>query len=432
MKKRSILFVFAFLLFCSAGIAQNVLRLSLDEAQQYALQNNLNMKNADLAIQKSRQAEIQALASGLPQVSATMDYSNAFGASMSLRFSEDMPPNEIAIANTSNLNVSLSQMVFNGSYFVNLQISKISTILSNLQKEQSELDIKENVYSSYMVILAYEEIKRLTEQNLANLQETYEKTKKMYEVGVAEEIDVKQLSVQLSTLQNTIHSYERQIELSERTFKMVLGIDAETNIELTQTFDEFLNNTEMENTLQADFNINNNINIKSLQQQKELSEKQLTLQKAAYLPTINGTVTYTYKVLTSNFDMSPPFMLMLNMNIPIFSSGSRKSSVKQARIDLETAENQLSYQKQQLAVQEQQLRFDLSTAYEQYLNQKQNVDISMEVYENNQDKYQQGIMSSLDLTTANSNYLSAEMNYINAALSVIQANISLKKLLGTL
>ena len=433
MKKRSILlFVFAFLLYCSGSMAQDSIKLSLDEAQDYAIQNNLNMKNADLAIQKARQAQIQTIASGLPQVSGTLDYSNYFGASMMLQFSEDMPASEIPFSNTSNLTVSLSQMVLNGSYFVNLQISKISSILTNLQKDQSELDIKENIYNSYMVILAYEEIKRLTEKNLANLQETYDKTKTMYEIGVAEDIDVKQLAVQLSSLQNTIHTYERQIELSHRMLKVILGVSAETDVELTQSFDEFLSIVAMENSLDSEFNINKNINIKTLEQQTEISKLQVNLQKAAYLPTINANVNYNYKIKTSNFDMSPKFMLMLNMNIPIFSSGSRKSGVNQAKLDLETAQNQLRYQKQQLTIQEQQLRFDLRTAFEQYMNQKENVEVSMEVYENNQNKYQKGIISSLDLTTANTNYLSAEMNYINAALGVIQANITLEKLLGTL
>ncbi len=433
MKKRSILlFVFAFFLYCSGTMAQDSIKLSLDEAQDYAIQNNLNMKNADLAIQKARQAQIQTIASGLPQVSGTLDYSNYFGASMMLQFSEDMPASEIPFSNTSNLTVSLSQMVLNGSYFVNLQITKISSILTNLQKDQSELDIKENIYNSYMVILAYKEIKQLTEKNLENLQETYDKTKTMHDVGVAEDIDVKQLAVQLSSLQNTIHSYERQIELSHRMLKVVLGVSAETEVELTQSFDEFLSIIAIENSLNSEFDINKNINIKTLEQQTEMSKMQVNLQKAAYLPTINANVNYNYKIKTSNFDMSPKFMLMLNMNIPIFSSGSRKSGVNQAKLDLETAQNQLRYQKQQLTIQEQQLRFDLRTAFEQYMNQKENVEVSMEVYENNRNKYQKGIISSLDLTTANTNYLGAEMNYINAALGVIQANITLEKLLGTL
>ena len=86
----------------------------------------------------------------------------------------------------------------------------------------------------------------------------------------------------------------------------------------------------------------------------------------------------------------------------------------------------------QLLIQEKQFRFNLRTGIEQYESQKQNVEVSKRVYDNINLKYQQGLVSSLDLTTANNNYLQAESSYINALLGLLNAQLELDKLLNNL
>jgi outer membrane protein TolC len=86
----------------------------------------------------------------------------------------------------------------------------------------------------------------------------------------------------------------------------------------------------------------------------------------------------------------------------------------------------------QLFIQEKQLRYNLTTAIEQYESQKENVAVSKRVFDNLNLKYEQGLVSSLDLTTANSNYLQSETNYITATMQLLNADLALNKLLNTL
>jgi outer membrane protein TolC len=120
------------------------------------------------------------------------------------------------------------------------------------------------------------------------------------------------------------------------------------------------------------------------------------------------------------------------MNIPIFSSGVRMAQVKQARIDLETTQNNKSLLSDQLKIQEIQLRFNYNSALETYLNQKNNVEVSRRVYASLKLKYEQGIISGLDLITADNNYLKAETDYISAMMQVLQSGVQLQKLYGKL
>jgi len=148
------------------------------------------------------------------------------------------------------------------------------------------------------------------------------------------------------------------------------------------------------------------------------------------LPTITGFYNYTYKFLTTDFDMTPPNMIGLNMSVPIFSSGLRKAKLDQAKIQYETTQNNKALLEDQLLISEKQYRFNLSTALEQYESQKKNVEVSKRVYDNIALKYEQGMVSSLDLTTANNNYLQAENSYISALIQLLQAQLALDKLLN--
>jgi len=167
-----------------------------------------------------------------------------------------------------------------------------------------------------------------------------------------------------------------------------------------------------------------------LEVQENLTEKQLDLQKANYLPTITGFYNFTKKLLKPAFDMSPAHMVGLQMNIPIFSSGERRSRIRQAKIDLETMQNNKTLLEEQLDIQYEQLQFNLRSAVETYENQKTNVEVSREVYQNLRRKYEQGMISGLELTTADNNYLQSESAYLNSIMEVLKAQKELETLTG--
>jgi len=120
------------------------------------------------------------------------------------------------------------------------------------------------------------------------------------------------------------------------------------------------------------------------------------------------------------------------MNIPIFSGLQRDSKVKQAKITLEQSYMQKSLLQDQLNVQDEQLKFNLKNAMENYSLQKENIDVATRVLKSYQRKYELGAVSSLDLTQANNNYLQAETNYTEAVLTLLQAQVSLEKLYNQL
>lgn len=427
-RKQYILFIFS-LLFLNS-VAQEKLSLDLEAARDYALNYNKTIKNSGLSVEQSQERLKETIAAGLPQVNATTDYSNAMGAEISIQFDESLPPSKIPIKPTSNFNLQVGQLIFNGSYIVGIQTAKLYQKLSEKSLVKTEQDIASQVVESYYLVLVSEESLKILNANLENLQTVYKKTAPMVSVGMMEKVELDQLSVQVNSLKNAVKSAERQYEMAQNLLRLQLGVSAETELELTENLSEILEKTDTGSSVSGSFDVVQNIDYQLLNVQEAMTEKQVDLQKAAYLPTISGYYSYTYKILKPAFDMSPPHVLGLQMNIPVFSSGERRSKVKQAKIDLETTKNNKALLEDQLSIQYKQLSFNLISALESFENQKDNVKVSREVYKSLKSKFEQGVISSLELTTADNNYLKAESDYLTAMLEVLKAQNDLETLTG--
>jgi outer membrane protein len=411
---------------------QEKLSLSLEEARKHAIEYNKTVKNADLAIDESRKKINEVLSAGLPQADVAIDYSNFLGAEMEFSFQEGLPPQKIPFNPTSNLNLTVSQLIFNGGYIVGLQSARLYKELTETSYLKTEQDIREQVTKSYYNALVSEMTIGILLKNLDNTKEIFEKTKTMVSVGMAEKLDVDQFEVQLASLENALKSAGRQKELSYNLLRFQLGIAVDTPIELTDSLNGLLQEFRFGLLTENDFSLQDNIDYRLMLTQEKLSEKQVSLNKMNYLPTLTGFYRYTNKILKPRFDLSPQNVVGLNLSIPILSSGMRNAQLSQARIQYETTLNNKELLTDQLLLQVKQSRFNLATAMEQYENRKRNVDVAYSIYENYRLKFEQGVASSLDLTISNNNYLQAESDYLMAIISLFDAQLTLQKLMNSL
>ncbi len=411
---------------------QEKLIFSLQEAINYALEYNKTLRNADMAVLEAKKKINETIFAGLPQVDATVDYSNFLGAKSELSFGEGAPTTTIRFNPTSNLNLTVGQLIFNGSYIVGIQSAKIYKEISLTNLRKTEQDVKEQVTKSYLLALVSEQTIQIIEQNLENTQDIFSKTEVMVSVGIAEKLDLDQFAVQLSSLENAKKSAERQSEVAFNLLRLQLGLEVNTPIELTDSLSALINLVNNNILSSSSFLLDNNLDYQLINTQEQLAQKQITLRKMNYLPTISGYYRYTEKILKPEFDISPNNVVGLNVNIPIFSSGMRNAQLSQARIQYETSQNTKSLVSDQLLLQERQYRYNVRNAMEQYENRIENVDVAYRIYQNYQLKYEQGVASSLDVATSNSNYLQAETEYINAIINLYDSHLALQKLMNLL
>jgi len=431
--KRSIkesVFIVIFILSSFMLKAQESISLSLEKAIEFALQYNKALHNAKNSAQTTKEKIRETTATGLPQVGASINYNNFLGANAELRIDPSVPPAIIEFNPTSSININVNQLVFSGSYYVGLQLAKLAYQAADLSSQKTELDIKEQVTRAYYLVLVSERTVKIIESNKINSEKIYEKTRNLANAGIIEKTEADKLSVMVTSVENAQKAAERQLEMAYNMLRLQLGADANTEINLTTLLDEVSQKSKFENAAVSPFNIENNIDYNLVLMQGKIAKSQVSLQKTNYLPTLTGFYSYTEKLLKPKFDITPKNILGLNLSVPIFSSGMRKSKVAQAKINLDIVETNTQLVNQQLTIQEKQLRYNLNNMLEQYQNQKTNVDIAKEVFDKMNLKFQQGIVSSLELTSANNNYLSAESSYINILFQLLDAELALRKLNG--
>lgn len=400
--------------------------ISLQQAVEFAIKHNKELQSSRMNIESYRQKVRESVSQGLPQINGTLTYTTNFGYKM------NFGGQSIKMKDQSNVGVGLQQLLFSGSWILGMQTSKIAVRLSEQQVESSELDIVENIYNSYYTILVTERMQEILRQNLENMNEIYKHTDNMYKAGTVEITDVDQIRVNVGQLKNSLLSMERTVEVNYNLLRLQLGLEAGTPVKLSDGLEVFLENDKSNRLYLEKFDINNNVSYQLVNTQTELNKKLLGIEKWSYAPTIAGSYNFNYKILKPALDMSPKHTAGVTMSIPVFSGMQRDSKVKQAKITLEQSYLQKDLLEDQLNVQDEQLKFNLKNAMENYNLQKENIDVATRVLQNYQRKYELGAVSSLDLTQANNNYLQAETNYTEAVLTLLQAQVSLEKLYNQL
>lgn len=405
--------------------AQDSTSLDLTGVRVRAIKYNSQMQKAGLSLRESQKMLWEAISQGLPQVNASVDYQNFLGAEMSFA------GQTMKFKPSSSASAQVSQLLFSGNYLVGVQIAKLYENLSQTQTKKTELDVVEQVSNSYYAILVSEKSIGILRKNLDNVKDLYKRTESLAKVGVVEETEVLQLSIQVSNLENALKSAARQLEMAYNILRLQLGIKMESPLQVVGNIDDVANSVNLDALLAQKFDINSNLDFQLVEGQSAVKEKQILLQKMSYLPTISGFYTFNAKLIKPEFDMTPKNVVGLKANIPIFASGQRKAAVDRAKLQHESALVDRNLLVDNLYIQSKQLKNNMQTYYEQYQTQKKSVDISKLVYNKFASKFEQGMVSSIDLNTTNNNYLAAESNLLSSMLNLLKAKSEFERLYGT-
>ncbi|HUX95135.1 MAG TPA: TolC family protein [Bacteroidales bacterium] len=445
MKTSKLIYVFLLLLLTvglmSAQSQSGELKLSLKEAQEYAIQNNRTVIAARQDIAASRVAIWETISNALPMVDASGSFNDNLKLMTTLLPGDffGKPGEKVPVTFGSQFNsggsVHASMLLFNAPLYVGIETTKLANRLSEKNLVKSEQDTRESVSSAYFLIIVSEESLMILDANLSNLQETLISTRSMYAAGMAEATDVDQMASNVTMIDNARSSMQRTIELNYNLLRFQLGVSPETKIVITETLESLTEMINVDALLSQEFDHRYNVNYQLIEGQEQMSELNLKTQKASVLPTLSGFYTYGTNGMgdkISELQWFPNSMTGLQITVPIFASGQRYSKIKKAQINLDKARTTKDMVTEQLLLQEKQLRYNLVNANQQYISQKENVEVSKRVYTSMENKYRQGMASSLELTQANQLYLQSENNYISALLNLLQTKIAFDKLLNNI
>ena len=416
---------------------------SMNEAIDFALKKNRNAINAGRNIEVAERQKWEAMATGLPQINAAIDYQNFLKQPVSLIpgeiFGDPGEFIEVTFGTKQNMTAgfTINQLLFDGSYIVGLQSAKVFLDISKNAKEKTDLEVRKAVINAYGNVLVAEESAKILAKNKANLQKNLNDTKRIFENGLIEEENVEQLQITLSNIENSYNNALRLKDIAYKLFNLTLGINVNTEVKLTDNLENLtIENTQLD-LVESPFAIQNNVDYKIARNNTKAQELILKLEKSKALPTLNLFLNTGYQGFSDSFSFLGSdqrwfgsSLLGMNLNIPLFSSLNRHSRTKRARIELEKSKTLLTETEQQLKLQLETARSNYQFAIEQYNTSKNNLELAERIEEKNQVKYSEGISSSFDLRQAQTQLYSIQQEYLQAMLAVINSKTNLETILN--
>ena len=418
---------------------------SLKEAQDYAIENNQQVNNARLDILIAKKKIWETTAIGLPQADASVGHNYNIDLPVTLMpaniFNPKAPADEymemkFGTDHTTKFSFQATQIIFSGEYIVGLQASRIYKQLSENQLEKTEQEIRQSIANTYELALIAEERKEIIEQNIESTTSIFNDTKAMYESGFAEETDVHQLQINISTLNNLSKSAERQIQVVKEMLKFQMNIPLTQPIELSDELELLLEQLNISQILETPFTEENHIDFKIANTQENLQALSVKREKSTFLPTVSAFYNHQENLMSNDFEVFkggtwyPANIVGLNIQIPIFSSGQRLSKVSQAKIELHKVKNSKELLSENLIVQITKARAEFENAFDKYNLEKDNKELTQKIFDNYQIKYKNGIASSLELTQAQLQYLNTEDAYFQSIFNLLDSKNKLDKALG--
>ncbi|MGL2987153.1 TolC family protein [Flavobacterium sp. RSSA_27] len=443
--KRLLLLFFSMLSLTS--MAQNDLKktsFTLNEAISYALENNYAVINSGRDIAKAKQKKWETTAMGLPQINAGLDYQNNIELQKSLLPAELVGGNkgdfvEIAFGTKHAMlaRTSLSQLIFDGSYIVALQASKVYLKYYENNKNKTDIEIKEMVINSYGNVLLAQESIAIIEKNIASLEKTLNDTKQTFKNGLIEEESVEQLQINLTNLQSTLQYNKRLLDITSKMLKINMGVDINQEITLTDQLDQ-LTAQNLDMTLaQNNFEVKDNINFKiatNFQEQKVLEYK---LERSKALPSLGANLNFGYNAFGNQFQFFTSNQKWLNfsnvgisLNVPIFSSLARTSRTQQAKIALDQANTQLQEAEQKLKLQYASAKSEYEYSVEDYLSAKSNLKLAERIEKKQQIKFKEGLSTSFDFNDAQRQLYASQQKYLQSMIYVINKRANLETIIS--
>ena len=385
------------------------LSLSLRDAQNYAIKQNRSLRNASLAVQEAYAKRWQTIAAMLPQVDGSYSYSNYLGYSATM--STAMGEFTINMPNVGALGATASVGI-NGQGIVGVLLNNIAIDMKKISLDKSESELRGSVMSSYVSLLALQSITELLDSSLVNIQNLESITQNAVNAGAAEQTTADQIRVRVNTMKNNINIQRRNIELATNTLKVLLDVPVETELTLTDSIDDILSPERVISLLSENFRVH--------------------MAGWAYGPTVALAYNYTNQQYygEGGMRMTPPNVIQVSVKMPLWSSGKRAAGVVEKKIALEEAKNTLSETTDNLAIQYRQLCFDLTNAYETYMNEKDNIEVAQRVFKSQTEKFKWGAASHLELTNASNDLINAQSTYVNAMLSLVNAQVELETFLN--
>lgn len=411
----------------------------MEQCLKTGIENNLSLETKRNDILKGKHTLSENRAKLLPQINAIASFNDNFNPPVSVTDGSAYG-NPYNVTHTLQYNASaglqLQMPLYNQTIYTALSIAETMDKINGLSYEKAREDLMMQIAQMYYLGQSTSEQIAIVKENIRRLEELRDITTAFFDNGMAMEVDVKRVNINLENLQvqydNAVSMLTQQLNL----LKYVMDYPAEKEIALTPVDTEHI-------TPVALSGLSENLSeLQLLRQQGTLAEKQQKMISQGYLPSLSLTGNFMYSAFTDkakNWFHSGPSNhwynssgIGLTLRIPVFDGFDKRSKLRKARIDTENVK--LAYENTRKNLQTQYLNAtnELMNSQRNFTKQKDNYLLAEDVYEVTSDRYREGIASMTEVLQDEMRMSEAQNNYVNAHYNYRMTNLSLLKLTGNL
>ena len=409
--------------------------ISREDCIKIALQDNPTIKIADLEVKKVDYAKKETLASVFPSI----DFSAAYQRSIELQtirmdFGGESQSLKMGSDNTWNMGFSASLPILAPTLWKAIDISDTQILASLEDARASKLDLVNEVNKAYYALMLAISSKEVIRQNFDVAKFNAEIYQKQFENGTASEYDVLRSSVQVKNLEPELLQADIAVKQCQLQLKVLMGISADLEISPNISLHDL---SEDMWAYPSDFNnsLQDNSSLRSLEIQRSLLKKNVTLKKFAWIPTLGASYNLSWTSLSNgspfrNQQFNPYSYVGLALSVPIFSGGSKLYGLKQAQVQLKEIELQKDYLLSSLNMQVDLAIDNMNREAAQISSSKESVVQAGKAYEIMQKSFEIGAASYLELRDAELANTAAQLTYLQAIYNYMVSSSELDLLLG--
>ena len=399
---------------------------SLEDCIDYALKNNISLKQSELNIELNKNEYFQSKMELLPSVNISNSFNNNRGRYIN-PFTNEF---DEEVSSSLNLSYNSNFSLFNGFKNIN-QIKKAAneSLKSIYDLESAQNDLISSIALSYLQILFNEELYQTSQSQLDLTKNQENRIKTLVEAGSMAQGELLNIQSQLALEEQQLIQAENQLNLSKLQLAQLLELDQYENLNVLK-LDIKVPIFKIQNNINTDYAIalNTQSSIKSSELQINSAIYDLKIAKANYLPNLsigyristlyldNVDDMFTFNEQLENNQQSA---IYLSLNIPIFNKWSVRNSVAQSKIQIENSQLNAQQAKNQLRKNMEQAYADQLAAYKKHQATQKAVIAFKEAYTYINERYELGMVNSYEFNESKNKLITAESDELRAKYDLI-------------
>lgn len=432
--KRWILILLPLLAFntLQAQVTDTTHIVTLPNCIQYALQHNPAILNAGINEDITASNIKGRLADWYPQINFNYSLQHSFQLP-TVNFNGNITRS--GTRNVSGADFGLTQNIFNRDALLAKQSSSVVKLAASQNTQQQKIELATAVSKSFYGLVLSDQQLKVIDEDIFRVSQSLKDAFYQYQAGIVDKTDYKRATISLNNAKAQKYATEASIQAQTVALKELMGYPASRDIQLM--YDSVQLEKEIFLDTLQQVNYDNRIEILQLQTQRRLLEFNLKYSKWSYLPNIYAFGNYNLNFLDNKFSKLyakayPNSFAGITLSIPIFQGGKRVEQIREAKLQIDLANNDILSYKNRIQTQYEVAIAAYKSNLFMYNSLKENLALAHEVYNVIQLQYRSGVKAYLDVISAESDLRTAQINYYNALFQVLSSKVDVAKALGTL